>query len=528
MKWFIPFLFAGSVYAQAYQDTLKCTLEEVEVVSIKAVPIEFFHDPEKQLTLIPGVMSSFKYLAENTIDNVPSQFTGMYYDDTPIPILGSKTEFQGSISAINPFIADIELLQENYDNSRDHIGGVKSIAPKKLSLEARASVDLIDRKASGSIDIARIAFREASVAWFLKNNVEGLEYLPRDLDIQFYSSLDNTELFVLGNVSKQNYKNISQKTGHTFVALKHTIPVNDDLLKIAVASEYENTRSERNQLLQNFTVNAEFGDKKKNIGALAYILKYDTIDRQIFKLYGKYNMVFNELIVKPSASVSYLHKPALSGNLILGLLNPDIEVAAGHYETYLIDHNSILGQGHYDKKTINPNKSNHYSIRLRKDFDGIKTELSVFRKEFSVEYLNEGYSGGHSQGFRAQVFIPQLNTVITGYLSNSEINDHPIGGAIDNQLQILTKIPTLFIDFQPQLNFGSGYHYKHKLTQEYKEMPTAYSVDLRLSKDIGNFNLAIDFYNIIGHSIIAHFIENDEYQFKTTPVWGNITVQVKF
>lgn len=565
--------------------TITTTLEEITITSqqqkkenntITSQVIKgfYYNDPNRALTYKPGVTSILPILAENTIDNMPSELTGTYYGkDMSIPMLGTKTTFQGGASTLNPDLFEMELQQDGYSSSTSNVGGVKRFYSKQKTngLEIIASGDITDRKITGTTTNTEllgtksnlgISYRQVKILPQISRIIKELEMLPKVTEISLTEKTTigelHTEFYFLNLTQTQEYKGqnewglekINQDIKHNFAVAKITKNNDENKIKLAASYEYEDTKIKENQIeaknnTKNITINAEITNKKETqrIGIASYFFRQrnlNGITRDIYSIYAETKEIWGQFLMEPTIAVSYYkNKIGPSGTLKATTFIQDTEIQAGisRYTTFLIDNQNILGRGNYNKKEEKPTQSHQAYIKINTKQFKTNLELSLFYKQFSTEYLNEGQVQGYSKGIRILIENSDLNSAITGFISDSKINNHKIGGTSDTELQYITWINiTKEFNITGMLTYRTGLWTKNKQTQEYQKLKDIMNLNIGINTKINildtELELSLTGFNLLKpigqeHELIRLQRQDGTYTTENAPLWGNIQISAK-
>jgi len=423
-----------------------------EVFLDPAVKSFYFGDPQKELTFLPGVISIVPFLSESTIDNLPSQFTGMYFgEDMMIPILGNKTIFQGGASIVNPEFFSLLLEADSYSASYGNIGGIKKMVPKNLSkgISGKVSSDLTDRyiSISGKLGYlsSRLGLRQVKVLKPVTELIPELTLLPEVIDFEGNLNFSNEEVFLegyfLNSIQFQNFKDegmnhfgiegIRQDVRHNLYVFVGRYNFEHKIIKFGSSYEYEGQNSclvfnlgeeEESRFLRNWTFNLEIYDSKDKFrfGLVSYFFKSKELDgktlRDICNIYGEKEFLIGNFLLNSSISFSYYkgnlaNSEAVKMTFFLGKY--EFVFSLGNYQTFLFDNSNILG-GVLHKKTVDkPNESKQISLSARFNFSCEwmnYIDISTFMKILDVEFSNEGYVKGISKGVRLLAKSDLLNS----------------------------------------------------------------------------------------------------------------------
>lgn len=584
MKKLLPYVFSillsvGIANAQVKDSVRTYTLQEVNVSAttknVKKNILEnvngktfFYEDPDRKLTMNPGVISILPIITENRIDNLPSDLSGLYYgNDMSIPILGSKTQFQGAASKVNSLLADMDVDMDVYSSAYNHIGGIKRIIPKKYSnTEVNVSGDFTDRKIIGAVaDLdflgfkinARGGYREISVFEWLKNAISSLELLPdvHEIDAEGTITKDKTSLEYYLTNSKQtqrfkgdtyNISEITQDTKYNFSVVKASTLLGDYVLKLAASNEFEGQEStniydgvETNVETgsRNFAINSEAekrGDFK--VGFAEYFFRNKNlkeISRDVAKVYFEKKIILEDILLEPSVSLSNFktkNAPSVALRASYFFNSGELNFGVGRYSTFLFDNNTILGVGTFSKGEERPYVGEHYFVSMKKEMNGFDADLSVFLKKFEFEYMSEGYSKGKSYGLRFKLDSTPLHSTLTAYVSGSEINGHKLAGAIDNDIQYYYWFNIGDLTINTNITYRNGAYTKNN--KRYSRLNDAFSFSLGISKSIEmlgtEVNISVTGFNLLGQTeLLRRINQQGNYISEKAPRWGNVMIDMK-
>ena len=565
--------------------TLKTTLEEVVVESSKdsfkispLIGTFYSDDPQKTLTLMPGVVSVIPLLAENTVDNLPSQFTGMYFGkDMLIPILGNKTIFQGANSIVNPEIFNLILNADSYPAFYGSLGGVKRMIPKefKEGLSGKVSSDFTDRYAvfSGNgaffgIDAKfRFSLRQVKVFHLISKVIPELKLLPEVIDIEMHSSLSHKktsfEGYFLNSSQYQNFQgessfgltDINQNINHVILLgiLKHRLE--DVTLKFAHSYEKESQSSdlillsnkvESEEYLKNLTMNVELSEKNDNYRMGFTFNSFNNVrlengtGRNIYTLYFEKKFILGNFLLIPSSSLSLFNKRFGDSEVLQVSYFADrfeFNFSLGKYETFLFDNNSMFEKRIYPKEYEKQDIGKHISLGGRVDTKSNLAsfvDVSFFLKYLNAEFQREGYVKGSSKGIRALLRSDLLNSLFTGYLASSEMNGHEISGTISYDFNLTSSIP-LFeeLAFNFQIGIRDGIWSKNHSSGVYSRFENSYFLNLGFSSNFKfpgvEFEASVAGFNLLGKSAeLVRYYSEEELVSKKAPIWGNLLLSIQF
>lgn len=551
-----------------------------EIIPDSSIRTFYSGDPQKELTFIPGVVSVASFMAEETVDNLPSQFTGTYYgEDMLIPILGNKTVFQGGASVINPELFSLKLESDSYSSIYGDIGGIKNMIPKSFAegFAGSFSSDLVDRNFTVSENRkifnksqieSRLSIRQVRVLKPIANLVPELNLLPEVIDIEGYLHFtrenSSLETYVLNSNQYQSFEkgdyfgikeNIRQDLRHNLLVGIFRQKINSNIVKLGVGYEYQGEASDltlnsdfrkNNQFITNLTLNFELSNLNNSfkMGLASYSLRNLGLDgntlRNIYRFYGEKSFLIGEFLLNSSASISH-YKGHWAGSEALKISffsnKNEFNLSLANYETFLFDNSNSLAEISYKKTIERPDKGKQVSLRGYFKFDSnflSSFDLSLFLKFIDAEFLNEGYVKGESRGVRFLIKSKILNSVITGYLAGSKINDHGVTGTIDYDFVYTYTIKILDnLSLNAQVNLRDGIWSKNQSTGMYSRFDDAVFLNLGLSSHINIFNeeseINLTCFNIAGKSpeLIRYYIDNKLISRKA-PTWGNISFSTRF
>lgn len=592
---FANFSFAQNqkkkIYLFPKDSAVTYTLKEINITASKNISssditpdssIRSFYtgDPQKELTFIPGVVAVAPFMAEETVDNLPSQFTGTYYgNDMLIPILGNKTVFQGGASIVNPEMFSLKLESDSYSSIYGDIGGIKKMIPKNFSdgFSGSFSSDLVDRnftvsesgKLFNNSEIeSRLSLRQVKVIKPVTNLVPELNLLPEVIDLEGYLHFtrDNTSLetYVLNSNQYQNFErgdyfgvkeNIRQDLRHNLLIGILRQKFNSNFVKLGIGYEYQGEASDltlnsdlrkNNQFITNLTMNIELSNQNNSsrLGFASYSLRNLSLEgntlRNIYRFYGEKSFLIGNFLFNSSASISHFkghwaNSEALKVSLFIK--KNEFNFSLSNYGTFLFDNSNSLAEISYKKKIENPDIGKQISLRGNFKFESklfSSLNVSLFLKFLRAEFLNEGYVKGESKGFRFLVKSEMLNSVLTGYLANSKINSHGVTGTIDYDF-VYTYSLKIFEDLSMnvQVNYREGIWAKNQNSGIYSRFDNAVFLNVGFASSINIFGeeseINLTCFNIAGKSpeLVRYYVD-DKLISKKAPTWGNIRFSTRF
>jgi hypothetical protein len=565
----------GEVNVTASKDNLS-----KDIIPDSTIRSFYAGDPQKELTFIPGVVSVAPFMAEETVDNLPSQYTGTYYGrDMLIPVLGNKTVFEGGASVVNPELFSLELESDSYPSVYGDIGGIKKMIPKDISrgFAGSFSSDLVDRNftISGSGNVlnnseiqSRFSLRQVRVLKPVTNLIPELNLLPEVIDfegyVHFRKANTSLETYFLNsnqyqNIEKSDYFNVTENIRQD---LRHNLLIgilrqkfHSDYIKLGIGYEYQGEASDltlnsdfrkNNQFVTNLTMNLEFSNLNNStrLGFASYSLRNLSLDgntlRNIYRFYGEKTFPVGNFLLNFSASVSHYkghwaNSEALKISYFLEKNEFNFSVA--NYGTFLFDNSNSLAEISYKKEIENPDMGKQVSLGGNLKFESelfSSLDVSLFLKYINAEYLNEGYVKGESKGFRFLLKSKMLNSVLTGYLADSKINGHGITGTVDYDF-VYTYSLKIFKDlsFDTQLYYRDGIWAKNQSTGIYSRFENAFFLNIGFSSNINIWgeesDINITCFNVAGKSpeLIRYYV-GDKLISKKAPTWGNISFSTRF
>lgn len=569
-----------------YQDSMKVTLDTIVVTANeeKESPINAnmksfsFGDQGKQLTIFPGVTSVGSFIAEDNVDNLPSQFTGMYFGkDMLLPIVGNKTTFQGANSIVHPDMFELILEADGYSASYGNIGGIKRMISKsfKGGFSGKVSSDFTTRYVFTSVSDTlfglnldtRNSLRQIKILSLISKEVPELKLLPEVIDIEThlnlshnktsfesYFLLSNQKQDVEGNASNEEI-GINQNTSHNVVLAIIRQKLDYGTLKFGGSYEDEGEDSEikiyldkskNMEFLKNITLNSEFsGERDEYRIGFAYASIYNSkprgeVKREVYNLYSEKKFILGNFLITPSLSFSlFKNKFSNSESIKLNYFGKGFEgiLSFGKYETFLFNKTSIMEKRSFVKIEEVPDKANHFSLGGNFKINSSllsSVDASFFLKFLNLEFQDEGIVNGSSKGLRFLLKSNLLNSILTGYLAKSNINSHEVSGTLSYDFSWNSSVPIFeFLSFNFQVSLRDGIWSKNQTSGEYSRFENSYFLNAGFSSNFKILDSEVEVvctgFNLVGKPAeLIRYYSGEELISKKAPIWGNLMISVSF
>lgn len=465
------------------------------------------------------------------------EFGGIWWNN--IELIGPITQSLGLISNINENIMDARLLK-NSSISYNNIGSSIELRPKnyeKENLEIKAFTDFLNRTITLSNPI-----RGENVNGFtavgLRNIyapriMEAFEILPFAMDFQSYSNLDislfgkSTNLEVFTRNSKE-YNNVNQTTDYgklevfqdykqNLVVVSFEVPF--DKIKLASNLGYEDfvlfkdedfgsLGNELDMKAKKREINLEISEnnpkhERYSLSATSSFIETDKTDKfELFKLWLRTKNEFGRFLFTFGTSMTKYNEQIEPGyEAILDYYLDNIKISIGN--NYLV--NYLIHNDGYVINLNNPQKSSNYfaSLEIREEDEEIK--FNLFKKHFTASYFRGKQKESHGNIYGAEihisgrnVFIDNLDNLVSLYFSQSKIDAHYLPGAFDFGMQI----DLIYHDMIQGLNivlqgdYKNGFYYNVKGSEIYLKSPYTLYMNIGLERDFGNFNFALSIMDI--------------------------------
>ena len=531
----------------------------------------YYGDTEKKLTLVPGVISPLGILAQNSVDNLPGEFTRTYYGGTRIPIMGKKTVFQGGISIVNANFFGLEVNQDFYSAGYGSIDGVKIMKPESYSGGIKLFSDFIARElfiSGGEENITgRFSIGQVKVLPQVLRIFPELGVLPSvgEFEGSFKISGEvSLEGYIFSSAQKRNFSGspldvdiseAKESSIHNLGVVELKKSDKGDFISLYVGYELEEDSSilisrgidsiKNLEGLKNLSLGFETGKTfDYKIGIVCYSFLYWTkapwsglgvrenvYRRNVVKVYSeKEFLIGNFFLLGGSFSVDYLRmeksrlsKVSPSGMLRLSYFpseSVEIEIGGGRYSSFLFDRSGEMGKMVYQKVSFDPDESRQASFKFKLHGDQNSflnsLEFSFFFKRILVEYSNLGRVWGHSNGFRFWARSSFLNSRLSGYAANSKIGGKRVLGTLNHELKYsgsvkLVKIKSWEVFSSFEADFRSGLWSKNQTTNNnYQLFAKSSSLNLGFTFEgnIADSKVSID---ITGFNLIGQSPELVRY-----------------
>ncbi len=540
------------LYSQEIRDTTKTyEFPEIEITA------SYINTKEQEISRIEPRTSSFKTIYNNDLfkslegttriapfiskPQVRSltldEFGGIWWKN--IELIGPITQSLGLISNINENIMYVELLK-NSSISYNNIGSSIELKPKKYEgndLEIKAFTDFLNRTITLSNPI-----RGENVNGFtavgLRNIyapriMEAFEILPFAMDFQSYSNLD---INLLGKDIKieaftrnsKEYNNVNQSTDYgklevfqdykqNLAILSLEVPFNG--IKLAANLGYEDfvlfkdedfgslgneldMKAKKREINFELSENNPKHDRYSVSATKSFIESDKSDDLELLRLWIRTKNEFGKFLFTFGTSLTRYNEQTEPGyEAILDYYLDNVKISLGH--NYLI--NYLIHNDGYVVNLKNPQKSSNYFLSLEFKEEDEEIKFNFFKKHFTASYFRgkQEESRGNIYGSEIHlsgrnVFIDNLDNLVSLYFSQSEIDAHYLPGAFDFGMQI----DLTYHDLLPGLNivlqgdYKNGFYYNVKGTDIYLKAPYTLYLNFGLEKDFGNFNFALGIMDI--------------------------------
>jgi hypothetical protein len=547
--------------------------EELEIKKSSLKTIYNF-DLTKELTSEIGVTTINQISSEIRIHNLSEPFVGFYYDNTSIRIMGSKTQFYGAYSFINPDLYYLEVEPVSYSTKYTDLGGIVKIKPRKFTGKSiEISSDLAQRILTLKLPIElnenikgynNSSIRNIEVIGLMRNAIPNLQLLPRVVEFQNISSLDiknsNLELIIRRASEENNFDKsteygngeLKQNSLQDLIILNNYIPFEKFDINSIFSYEFNNLYSKygfKNNLNdldffnKNITGSFEISNENKMFksGLTSYLMQNKKKSISVNHLWGEINYPYKFYLFQPSLGATkfedkfvYLYGFHLSKdfeNLMLTL-------GYNHLSNFILNNSYKIGELINENNKINAQIANHYSLSLNFKEENNIFKVLVYRKDLNADFQEE-YSKARIYGLDLNLnHSGKLNYKVNSSFSNSRLNDHVFPGAIDKTIQTEFGYEIFNnINLITQLKYQDGYYSKNKITNNYEKLNNSLYLSFGGNTNFDFMNKTFGFtftvYNLfapLGQKNELARVKNakDELISINTPLWLNIGIYSKF
>jgi len=544
--------------------------QEKKQESIKTI---YNSDLAKELTSEIGITTINPMSSEIRIHNLPEPFVGFYYNNTNIRIIGSKTQFYGAYSFINPDLYDLKVEPVAYSTKYSDLGGVIKIIPKKTDKKSlEVSSDLAQR-----IITLRLPFetddikgnnnssiRNIEVIGLMRNTIPSLQLLPRVIEYQNLTNLNiknsNLEIILRRASEENNFDNstkygngeLNQKSLQDLVIINNEIPIENLNFNSSFSYEYNNLNSkygfknnlnDLNFFSKNVTGSVEINNRTKTIksGLTSYLMKDKDNKINVNHLWNEFNYNHDKFLIQPSLGITKFEKKFIylyGVHLSEDFENMLITLGYNHISNFILQNTFNIGGLITKNNEINPQIADHYSLLLNLRDENNLFKGLIYRKDLKADF-QDGYSDARIYGIDFNLsHFGKFNYKVNSSLSNSKLNDHALPGAIDKIIQVDIGYELLDnINGIVQVKYQDGFYSRNKLTKKYEKLNNSLYLSIGGNTNFDfmskTFGFAFTAYNLLapfGQKNELARVKNakDELVSINTPLWLNVGIYSKF